>query len=170
MGGIDWTPAADEFAASTIIKNLNDQFLAFRELCSNKKQELLDEINKIEKRPQAKLSLKKMKAFEKAFDEFQEKHQIYNHMIKEIMLGDLEEIFKQKEILSVCADKKGANILLESLKLLAKHYEIYEKGMDFQIDQLQQFGKFCKRLGRVKHGLDGSEKDWDKHIQLGALF
>jgi len=114
MGSIDWTSAADEFAASTIIKNMNGQFLAFKELCSNNKQELLDEINKIEKRPQSKLALKRMKAFEKAFDLFLEKHQIYNHMIKEIMLGDLEEIFKQKEILSGCADKKGTDILLKT--------------------------------------------------------
>ena len=170
MEGIDWTPAADEFAASTIIKNLNGQFLAFKELCSNKKQELLDEINKIEKRPQAKILSKKMKAFEKTFDEFQEKHQIYNHMIKEIMLGDLEEILKEKEILSVCADKKGADILVESLNLLLKNYEIYEKGMDFQIDQLQQFDKFLSGLDELKHGLDGSDKDCDKHIQLARYF
>ena len=170
MEGIDWISAADEFAASTIIKNLNGQFLAFKELCSNKKQELLDEINKIEKRPQAMLSSKKMKVFEKAFDLFQEKHQIYNHMIKEIMLGELEEIFKEKEILSVCVDKKETDILIESLKLLAKHYEIYEKGMDFQIDQLQHFGKFSSGLDELKHGLESYDKDWDKHNQLARYF
>ena len=170
MGDIDWTSAADEFAASTIIKKISGQFLAFKELCGNKKQELLDEINKIEKRQQAKLALKRMRDVEHAFDEFQEKHRIYKHMIKEIMLGDLEEIFKQKEILSVCADKKGTDILLESLKLLAKHYEIYEKGMDFQIDQLQKFSKFACGLDELKHGLDGSENNWDKHIQLARYF
>jgi hypothetical protein len=37
LNAIDWNPAADEIAASTVIKNLTEKFVAFRKLCAKKR-------------------------------------------------------------------------------------------------------------------------------------
>jgi hypothetical protein len=170
LDAVDWHPAADEFAASTVIKKLHEQFVVFRQLCSKKKREILDEIDKIEKCPQTKLDPKKLAALETEFDELEEKHHLYKHMIKEIMLGDIEEFLKHKEMLLVNPDGKESNIPFENLKLLARHYEVYEKGMDFQIDQLKSFDHFTTGLIELKQGLDAFPKDEEKHIQLARYF
>jgi hypothetical protein len=170
LDNVDWHPAAAESAAVTVLKNVNEQFVGFRRLCSNKKKELLDEIDKIEKRSPTKLDPKKIAALETEFDELQEKHHLYKHMIKEIMLADIEEILKHKEMLLVNPDGNENNIPFENLKLLGRHYEVYEKGMDFQIDQLKKFDHFSAGLVELKQDFNSDLIDWEKHIQLARYF
>lgn len=170
LNSIDWQPVADESAASTVIKNLDEQFVAFRQACSNKKTEISAEIERIENHSQTKFDLKKIVEYETEFDAFQEKNQVYTQMVKEIMLSDLQGIIQRKEILFVKADKKIKQKFLESLKLLVAHYEIYEKGMDFQINQLNSYGIFANGMVKLKQGFRPSSKEMGNQIQRARYF
>jgi hypothetical protein len=139
LNAIHWTPVADEIAASTVIENLAEKFVAFRELCSKKKAKLSAEIDRIENHSQAHFDLEKVTEYETEFDAFQEENKVYTQMIKEIMLSDLQEIMKRKEILSVCTYKKKRKQTLAYLNLVVEQYEVYEKGVDFQINQLKSY-------------------------------
>lgn len=170
LGTIDWAPVADGMVASMVIEKLTKQFVDYRQLCSDKKKELLGEIDQIENRSQKNIDLELIVKFENGFDEFEKNNQRYKHMIKEIMLADLQEILKQKEILSVSSDKNGKNIPLEKLKLLAEQYEIYEKGMDLQINQLKTFGNFANRVVALNREFPAVDSAWDKHLNLARYF
>ena len=170
LEAVDWKPVAGHDASSQIAKNLIQQFIGFGQVCSKKKNELLDEIDRIEKRPQVEIDPTMTKMIENAFEDFEEKYTPYKHMIKEIMLSDLEALFKKKELLCASSNRNEKERRLEELKLLATHYQIYEKGMDFQVKQLKNFGQYAVGLAGLNHGLDASEKAWDKHIQLARYF
>jgi uncharacterized membrane-anchored protein len=164
------TRSADEIAASTVIENLTEKFVAFRKLCSNKKTKLSAEIDRIENHFQTNFDLEKVTEYETEFDAFQEENTVYTQMIKEIMLSDLQEIIKKKEILSVCTDKKKRKQTLAYLNLLVEQYEIFENGVNFQINQLKSFDTFARGIVGLKQGFDSSLNDWDKHLSLARYF
>jgi hypothetical protein len=56
----------------------------------------------------------------------------------------------------VCTVKKERKQTLAYLNLLAEHYEIYEKGVDFQINQLKSYVSFANGVIALKEGVDAS--------------
>jgi hypothetical protein len=170
LNAIHWNPVANEIAASTVIENLAEKFVAFRELCSAKKAKLSAEIDRIEKHSQAHFDLEKATEYETELDAFQEENKVYTQMIKEIMLSDLQEIMKRKEILSVCTDKKKRKQTLAYLNLVVEQYEVFETGANFQIDQLKLFDTFASGIVSLKQGFDSSLNDRDKHLSLARYF
>jgi hypothetical protein len=167
---IDWKPAADEIAASTSISDLNKKILAFRYACNEKRSKILKDIDRIETESSTSLELEKVAAYETEFEAFQEKNRFFVQMIYEITLSDLQEVQRRKENLSVCGVKKEKQKYLERLKLLAENYELYEKGVDFQINQLKSYVSFAKGVIALKEGVDASRNDWDKHLSLARYF
>jgi hypothetical protein len=167
---IDWKPAADEISASTSISDLNKKILAFRYACNEKRSKILKDIDRIETESSTSLELEKVAAYETEFEAFQEKNRFFVQMIYEITLSDLQEVQRRKENLSVCGVKKEKQKYLERLKLLAENYELYEKGVDFQINQLKSYVSFAKGVIALKEGADASRNDWDKHLSLARYF
>lgn len=170
LEAIDWKPAANEIAASTVIKNLNEKFVEFRQMCGNQKAKILAEIERIENHSQTNFDLERVAEYVTEFDAFQEENKVYTQMVKEIILSDLQEIIQRKEILSVGSDKKEQLKSMESLKLMAEHYEIFENGVDFQINQLKSYGNYANGVVALKQGFDSSLNDWDKHLSLARYF
>ena len=170
LDAIDWKPAADEIAAATVIKKINEQFVQFRKMCSEKKIEISAEIERIENHSQTDFDSEKIAEYETEFDAFQEVNEVYTQMVKEIMLSELQEIVKRKEILSVGNDKNEQQRYLANLSLIAEQYEILEQGVDFEINQIKSYGNFANGMVELIKGFDSFRNDWDKHLSLARYF
>ncbi len=92
-------------------------------------------------------------------------------MVLEIMLTDFAEITKQRESL-FARNKTNENVknLNDRLELIYKEYDVLEKGLDFNIQEIKKVVNCLTDLSNLKHSNPIVTDDGDKHIHLARHY
>lgn len=148
---IDWTCAADESRAVSELNAISQLLKGARDKSRKQRGALSNAICKIEscggKTPDANFCRKA----ENEFNTFEKQNLVYISMNMELMLGDIEEIFRKREVLNAKQLMIKEDTPKDRVDLLVKQYEVTERGLDFQIQQIEDLIPYLKEVSALKH-------------------
>jgi hypothetical protein len=153
---LNWKQVADMPTAIETIDSLIEQFRNFQKACSKCRRELAVTAAQPANMLTADSDKQRITAAETEFKEFLTEHRPLEHLLKEIMLADLQVIMQRQEALSAAtADHRDRPTTAQRLQLLQDHYRVYEKGMEYVVDQLEGFRDYANGIAELQSKNDG---------------
>jgi hypothetical protein len=138
LDSVDWTCAATESKAASELNTYVRLLEQVQNRCARNRQSLSETIHSGTIQNDKRAGLAICNRLEKDFEAFENQHLPYKSMNKEVMLSGVEAIGKKREALLAQRASDPSGGIKDRLDLLLQEYDWYEKGLGFQIEEINR--------------------------------
>ena len=170
LENIEWSGAAGESTAKSELKMYINLLDGVRTKCSHHKRAIYRVLHNTKTRNNRKADINYCLKAEKEFKAFEQQHLPYKSMNKEVMLYDFQKITKQREVMLAKHTKDQGDQIKDRFELLNNEYDVFEKGLDFQIQEIKRIIIHLEKISEVKNQSDRAVYDGDTHLQLARYY
>ena len=107
---------------------------------------------------------------EKEFSNFEKQNLVYMSMNMELMLDDVEEILKRREVLNARQLMNDEDAAMDQVDLLVKQYDVFERGFEFQIQEIESLVRYLEQVSALKDRAVGQPTDRSADIELATCY
>jgi tetratricopeptide (TPR) repeat protein len=167
---LDWTCAANESRAASELKVLCQLLKGALHRCRQHQSELSDAIRTTQSCGNRSLDANFYRKAEKEFSNFEKQNLVYMSMNMELMLDDVEEILKLREVLNARQLMNDEDAAMDQVDLLVKQYDVFERGFEFQIQEIESLVRYLEQVSALKDRGCGQPTDRSADIELATCY
>ena len=167
---LDWTCAANESRAVSELKVLCQLLKRALHRCRQHHSELSDTIRTTQSCANKTLDADFYRKAEKEFKKFEKNNLVYMNMTMELMLDDIEEILKRREVFNARQLMKDEDTATDQVDLLVKQYDVFERGFEFQIQEIESLIRYLEEVSALKDRGCGQSADRSTGFELAKCY
>lgn len=170
LDGVNWSCAATESKAASELNTFVRLLEQVQNRCARNRQPLSEAIHSGTIQSDKRAGLAICNRLEKDFEAFENQHLPYKSMNKEVMLSDVEAIGKKREALLAQRASDPSGGIEDRLDLLSQEYDWYEKGLGFQIEEIDRCIAYLDDVAAIIDRGRRSADQYDIRLQLARCY